>query len=400
MNIAIFSDAYIPIKNGVTTSVVQLKEGLEKRGHNVIVITVDVPDYEEKDPNVYRLPSINASFGSGTDARLGFLFNYLPIIRFLKKKKIDIIHTHTEFTIALYGKRAAKKLKLPLVQSTHTMWEEYRHYILNGKIFTRSMVRKMMSTFMKNAYCLVCPSIKAEKYYKGLLPNISTVVINNGIDVDKFKSSTITENEIVSMRKTFDFKKNEKILLFVGRIGNEKRVLELFSIVVPILKENTQIKMIFVGAGPLVDHIADSAKRLGIEKQVVFTGFVNWDLVYRLYSISDLFVTASLSEVQPMTLIEASMCGMPIIVRRDDSYLDLVHDGKNGYIVDSDEEMAAKIRSLIYDDEKLKEFSEYSLKNSSKFTAENHVIRMEKFYQEVLKTYPNKFDCQSFMEKN
>ena len=375
MNIAIFSDAYIPIKNGVTTSVVQLKEGLEKRGHNVIVITVDVPDYEEKDPNVYRLPSINASFGSGTDARLGFLFNYLPIIRFLKKKKIDIIHTHT-------------------------MWEEYRHYILNGKIFTRGMVRKMMSTFMKNAYCLVCPSIKAEKYYKGLLPNISTVVINNGIDVDKFKSSTITENEIVSMRKTFDFKKNEKILLFVGRIGNEKRVLELFSIVVPILKENTQIKMIFVGAGPLVDHIADSAKRLGIEKQVVFTGFVNWDLVYRLYSISDLFVTASLSEVQPMTLIEASMCGMPIIVRRDDSYLDLVHDGKNGYIVDSDEEMAAKIRSLIYDDEKLKEFSEYSLKNSSKFTAENHVIRMEKFYQEVLKTYPNKFDCQSFMEKN
>lgn len=399
MNIAIFSDAYIPVKNGVTTSVVQLKEGLEKRGHNVIVITVDVPDYEEKDPNVYRLPSINASFGSGTDARLGFLFNYLPIIRFLKKKKIDIIHTHTEFTIALYGKRAAKKLKLPLVQSTHTMWEEYRHYILNGKIFTRGMVRKMMSTFMKNAYCLVCPSIKAEKYYKGLLPTISTVVINNGIDVDKFKSSVITESEIASLRKTFDFKKNEKILLFVGRIGNEKRVLELFNIVVPILKENNQIKMIFTGAGPLTEHISDSAERLGIEKQVIFTGFVNWDLVYRLYSISDLFVTASLSEVQPMTLIEASMCGLPMIVRRDDSYLDLVHDGKNGYVVDSDEEMTSKIRSLIYDNEKLKRFSEYSLQNSSKFTAENHVARMEKFYQEVLKTYPNKFDSKSFMEK-
>lgn len=399
MNIAIFSDAYIPVKNGVTTSVVQLKEGLEKRGHNVIVITVDVPDYEEKDPNVYRLPSINASFGSGTDARLGFLFNYLPIIRFLKKKKIDIIHTHTEFTIALYGKKAAKKLKLPLVQSTHTMWEEYRHYILNGKIFTRGMVRKMMSTFMKNAYCLVCPSIKAEKYYKGLLPSISTVVINNGIDVDKFKSSVITEGEIASLRKTFDFKKTDKILLFVGRIGNEKRVLELFNIVVPILKENSQIKMIFTGVGPLTEQISDIAKRLKIEKQVIFTGFVNWDLVYRLYSISDLFVTASLSEVQPMTLIEASMCGLPMIVRRDDSYLDLVHDGKNGYVVDSDEEMTVKIHSLIYDDEKLKRFSEYSLRNSSKFTAENHVKRMEKFYQEVLKTFPNKFDGKSFMEK-
>jgi 1,2-diacylglycerol 3-alpha-glucosyltransferase len=252
---------------------------------------------------------------------------------------------------------------------------------------------------MKNAYCLVCPSIKAEKYYKGLLPNISTVVINNGIDVNNFKSSVITESEIVSLRKTFDFNKNEKILLFVGRIGNEKRVLELFNIVVPILKEDNHIKMIFTGAGPLVDHISDSAKRLGLEKQVVFTGFVNWDLVYRLYSISDLFITASLSEVQPMTLIEASMCGMPMIVRRDDSYLDLVHNGKNGYIVDSDEEMTAKIKSLIHDDKKLKEFSEYSLKNSSKFTAENHVARMEKFYQEVLKSYPNKFDCKSFSQK-
>ena len=398
MNIAIFTDSYIPIKNGVTTSVVQLKEGLEKKGHNVIVITVDVPAYEEKDPNVYRLPSINASFGSGTDARLGFLFNYLPIIRFLKKKKIDIIHTHTEFSVGLYGKKAAKKLKLPWVHSTHTMWEEYRHYILNGKIFTRGMVRKMMSTFMKNATCLVSPSIKAEKYYKSLLPNISTVVINNGIDVDKFKSSVITENEIVALRKTFGFKKNEKILLFVGRIGNEKRVLELFNIVVPILKENSQIKMIFTGAGPLTEHIADSAARLGLDKQVVFTGFVNWDLVYRLYSISDLFITASLSEVQPMTMIEASMCGLPMIVRRDDSYLDLVHDGKNGYIVDSDEEMTAKIRTLISDDEKLKRFSEYSFENSAKFTAENHVARMEKFYMEVLKNHPGKFSGKELIE--
>ena len=398
MNIAIFTDAYIPIKNGVTTSVVQLKEGLEKKGHNVIVITVDVPAYEEKDPNVYRLPSINASFGSGTDARLGFLFNYLPIIRFLKKKKIDIIHTHTEFSVGLYGKKAAKKLKLPWVHSTHTMWEEYRHYILNGKIFTRGMVRKMMSTFMKNATCLVSPSIKAEKYYKSLLPNIPTVVINNGIDVDKFKSSIITENEIVALRKTFGFKKNEKILLFVGRIGNEKRVLELFNIVVPILKENSQVKMIFTGAGPLTEHIADSAARLGLDKQVVFTGFVNWDLVYRLYSISDLFITASLSEVQPMTMIEASMCGLPMIVRRDDSYLDLVHDGKNGYIVDSDEEMTAKIRTLISDEEKLKRFSEYSFENSAKFTAENHVARMEKFYMEVLKNHPGKFSGKELIE--
>lgn len=392
MNIAIFTDSYIPIKNGVTTSVMQLKEGLEEKGHSVIIITVDVPNYEEKDINIYRLPSIGASFGSGTDARLSFLFNQRPIIRFLKKKKIELIHTHTEFTIAHYGKMAAKKLKLPWVHTTHTMWEEYRHYLLNGKVLTRGMVRKMMASYMKEAYCLINPSIKAQNYYKELLPQNPSFVINNGIDVAKFKSSVITDNEIIRLRKTFGIKKNDKIIIFVGRIGKEKRVVELFHLILPILRENNQVKMVFTGTGPQLDQLMNKTKEINLGKQIIFTGFVNWELVYRLYSLANLFVTASLSEVQPMTLIEATMCGLPIITRRDESYFDLVIDDKNGFMENSDEKMTERINELIHDDEKLKEFSSYSLKISSKFTAENHVSKMEKLYTAVIKTYPNRFD--------
>ena len=389
MNIVIFSDCYIPIKNGVVTSILQLKEGLEREGHQVIVITVEVPNYCEKDKNIFRLSSIK--FGHGTEQRFAF-FNIGAINRFLKKKNIDIIHTHTEFAVGYCGKWVAKKLKIPHVHTTHTMWEEYRHYILNGKILTSKMIRKIVKTYLKGTDLIVAPSIKAKKYFKELVPNIPVQIIHNGIDMHKFKSSRIKKNEILQLRKEFGLKKDDKIIIFVGRIGKEKRVLELFNAVVPIVKENSRIKMIIVGEGPDLKELIKRATELFLQKEIIFTGFVNWALVYRLYSIANVFVTASLSEVHPMTLIEASMCNLPIIARKDESYMDLVQDGNNGYIVENDSEITIKLRELLQDEEKLDSFSKASYYISQTYTAGAHVNKVENLYKKIIELYPNRLD--------
>ena len=387
MNIAIFSDCFVPIKNGVVTSILQLKEGLENKGHKVLIITSDVPNYTDKDKNIYRLPSVKA--GLGTEQRFAF-FNQGPINRFLKKKNIEIIHTHTEFSIGYSGKWAAKKLKIPHVHTTHTMWEEYNHYILNGRLVSKKMVRNILKTFLKNTDAFICPSIKAKKYYHELLPNIPTVIIHNGIDILKFKSSHNSKAEIMQLRKEFGLKKSDKIIIFVGRIGKEKRILELFNSVLPLLKNDSHIKMIFVGEGPALKELIKLSTAYYLYKQCVFTGFVNWELINRLYSIANIFVTASLSEVQPMTLIEASMCGLPIIARNDESYLDLVQNNKNGYLVNSDEEITIKLNELLNNKEKLKEFSKMSLIISQSYTAENHSKKIEEFYKKTIELYPDK----------
>ena len=390
MNIAIFTDSYVPIKNGVVTSVLQLKEGLLNRGHKVIIITVDVPYYEEKDNAVFRLPSIKAGLGKGTEFRLGIV-NQGAVNHFLKKKNIQLIHTHSEFSIGYCGKIAAKKLKIPHVHTTHTMWEEYTHYLMNGKLISKQLARKILRNYLKNVYAIIAPSVKAKNYYKQIVPNIPISIIQNGIDVIKFKSSPITENEIVLLRKEFGLKKGDKLIIFVGRIGKEKRVSELFDCVVPILKSSDNVKMIFVGDGPQLLELKRKAIELNLKKEFVFTGFVNWELVYRLYSISDLFVTCSLSEVHPMTLIEASMCGLSIIARYDESYLDLVLDGINGYLVEDESQMANKIKLLLEDNELLQKFKDSSQEISKRFTSENHVDRIEKLYEEILNSYPDKF---------
>ncbi len=389
MNIALFTDCYTPIKNGVVTSIQQLKEGLEQKGHKVIVITVEVPGFSEKDQMVFRLPSFRAQLGKGTEQRVG-LFNQSAINRYLKKENIDIIHTHTEFMIGYSGKWAARKLKVPHIHTTHTMWEEYRHYILNGKLISKGMARGIIKNFLKGVNLIISPSIKAKKYYKDLISKIPVKIVNNGINMQKFKSCPITNAEIMELRKEFKLKKSDKILIFVGRIGREKRVMELLNTIIPLIKKRNDLKMLFVGDGPLFDDLNKRALETGVAGSVIFTGFVNWEMVHTLYSISNMFVTGSLSEVQPMTLIEAAMCSLPLIARRDDSYLDLIKDGENGFLVDTDEEIAAKVEYLINNEEILARYSSASFIKSQSFTAQHHVNNAERVYEKAIEYYPDK----------
>ena len=388
MNIAIFADAYLPVKNGVVTSISQLRDGLEKKGHKVMIITVEVPNYIENDNNIYRLPSIKAGLGTEQPFRLGF-FLWGPVIRFLKKKDVDIIHTHSEFTLGLTGKTAAKKLKVPHIHTMHTMWEEYSHYILNGKLLTSGMIRRILKSFMKNAAVIVAPSIKAKNYCRKILPDIPVKVIHNGIDEYKFKSSVIRKNEIDSLRREFGIKTTDKLMIFVGRMGREKRVIELFDAIVPVIKSRPDVKMIYVGDGPQLKDLIKKAAELKMDKDFIFTGFVNWELVYRLYSIANIFVTASLSEVHPMTLIEATMCGLSVVARRDDSNGDMVFNDRNGYLVESESEMTEKLVKMINDNSMLQNFSHESLLISKNFTAETHVENMERLYKRVIELYPD-----------
>jgi Glycosyltransferase len=387
MNIAIFTDCYYPIKNGVVTSVLQLKEGLERKGHGVFVVTTQVRGYEEKDINVLRVPSF--PIGLGTELVFG-LVNQKRINKLVKDYNIQIIHTHTEFSLGISGKLAARKFHLPHVHTTHTMWEEYRHYILKGMALRPKTIRKILKLFLKNSYAIVCPSLKAKKYYESLGLNMPIQIIHNGIDRSRFRGKLFTHYDITKKRKEWNIKASDTVIIFVGRIAQEKRVLELFDAVLPILKNDLNVKMIFVGNGPCLPQLKIRSKNLNnIRNQCIFTGYVTWDTVYELYSISDLFVTASLSEAHPMTLIEAVTCSLPVIARKDESYTDLVQNEVNGFLVDTDSQLTKKIYEIISNKNILQKFANESLRISQLFAVENHVNKMEILYKKILASYPS-----------
>lgn len=381
MNVGIFTDCYTPTKNGVVTSILQSKEGLEQRGHKVIVLTVDTPRFKENDPAVYRFPSI--PFNSDIDIRLG-LANQARVNRIVRGEHIDIIHTHTEFSMGWAAKRAARAFGLPLVHTAHTLYEAYRHYLFWGRYLPAWMIRRWFSLFLRNYSVLICPSLKAQNYFTSFVPHLKSVVIGNGLCKARFKPGLLTRPEITQTRQALGIQPGDRVILYVGRLAEEKRALELLGALTPLLQKYPSYKLLFVGRGPCYQQMIKEACRNNVCGQTVFTGYVAWEHMYKLYSSANVFATASLSENHPMTLIEASICGLPIVARRDDSYVDLIRDDYNGYLVDTDAGIAARLSEVLSDQPKLSRLSENSLRLSDKFSAETHVEKLESLYQHIL----------------
>ncbi|MCR5290813.1 MAG: glycosyltransferase [Treponema sp.] len=391
MNIALFSDSYLPTKSGIVTVVIQLRKILTEMGHHVVIVTVgshESEQNEEKDPDVLRVYSIPSPLGE--NQYIGFPHKK-KVIEFLKKNKIEIIHSHTEFYIAHAAKQAGKALHIPVIASTHTMWEDfYKFYLPMGKIIPVRLVRKIVWRVYKKFYAFINVSEKAHDYFKEpfMLPNTPSAVIPNAIDTKAFLSRKCSDEDLENIRKSWGIESNEQLLLFVGRVVEEKRVEELFNICVKVLRQRENVKVMFVGSGGAIYDLEKTTRKLGLEHRIIFTGFVNWENLSRYYGIGSIFVTASLSEMHSMTALEALLSHLPIVCRKDESFFDTVYQGQNGYMADTDEELENYIIELLDDPEKQKQFGEKSYEISKNFSMKTHGRRTLEFYKAVLKYYP------------
>ncbi len=400
MTIALFSDSYLPTKSGVVTVVVQLQEQLRKLGHRVILVTVETTnEYETYDPDIYRVHSV--ALGLGTDQYVGIPAMH-PLIHFLRDAGVQLIHCHTEFGIGKAGLRAAHILKIPAICTTHTMWTDfYKYYLTFGNLISPKIINGIMKKYYGKFDSLIGVSTKARNYFKqpGMLPQMPSIIIPNAIDKEKFQKQHISEEQKKALRQSYGIKDDEIMMLFVGRIGEEKRVFELLQVCQNVIKKNSRIKMIFVGNGPAFEEIKTKAQEQISEKTVIFPGFIEWTKVSEYYESADIFVTASLSEMHSMTILEAQLSGLPIVVRRDESYLDSVFNDENGYLTDSEEEMEKRILELADDREKRLAFGKRSLEITKRFTIETHIKKTLKVYEEVMKAYPDKIDDIKVMKE-
>ena len=375
-------------------------EQLKKLGHRVILVTVETTDeYETYDPDIYRVHSV--ALGLGTDQFVGIPAMH-PLIHFLKDAGVELIHCHTEFGIGKAGLRAAHVLKIPAICTTHTMWTDfYKYYLSFGKIISPKIINGIMKKYYGKFDSLIGVSTKARNYFKqeGMLPNMPSVIIPNAIDKEKFQKVHISQEQKLALRKSYNINPDDIMLLFVGRIGEEKRVFELLKVCQNLSKKNKKIKMVFVGNGPAYEDMLKKASAEIASKQIIFTGFIEWTKVSEYYESADIFVTTSLSEMHSMTILEAQLSGLPIIVRRDESYLDSVFEGENGYLTDTEEEMEEKILELAADSDKRKRFGERSLEITKRFTIEAHIKKTLKVYEEVMKAYPGKINDIEVMKE-
>lgn len=400
MTIALFSDSYLPTKSGVVTVVLQLREQLIKLGHKVLLITVETTEeFHSDDPLVYQVHS--KPLGMGTDQFISLPF--IPnLVKFLKKNNVELIHCHTEFGIGNAAVICAKTLKIPAICTTHTMWTEfYKHYIPMAKFISPNVIQKTMKIFYKRFNALIAVSSKARNLTKSkkMLPKMPSVIIPNAIDDSKFVQKHLTAQEKQEIRSKYGIKNTDVLLLFLGRLAEEKRVFELLTICKNVVKKCGNCKVMFVGNGPAYIGMTNICTKEISEGKIIFTGFVEWEKVHNFYESADIFITASLSEMHSMTILEAELSSLPIVTRKDDSYIDSIFDNENGYLCNTDEEMEEKIIQLISDEVKRKKFGKKSLEITKNFTIEKYMQRTLFVYDEVIKKYPKKVNDFDVMER-
>ncbi|WP_205015671.1 glycosyltransferase family 4 protein [Streptococcus porcinus] len=351
MRIGLFTDTYFPQVSGVATSIRSLKDELEKEGHEVYVFTTTDRNVKRfEDPTIIRLPSV--PFVSFTDRRVvyrGLISSY----KIAKQYNLDIIHTQTEFSLGLLGKMVAKALRIPIIHTYHTQYEDYVTYIANGKLIRPSMVKPILKSFLKEVDGLICPSPIVSNLIDEYQIAIPKRVIPTGIELEKYLCNDISDDDIRDLKEQLQIEEDETILLSLSRISSEKNIQAIIKQMPDILSGNSKVKLLIVGDGPYLDDLKEMASTLGVDANVIFTGMIPHDKVSHYYKACDFFISASTSETQGLTYIESLACGKPIIAHGNPYLDELISDKMFGTLYYHESDLADAVLDAILETPKM-----------------------------------------------
>lgn len=380
MNIGIFTDSYFPQLSGVATSIKTLKDALEKQGHNVFIFTTTDPHIKKGtvEANIFRFSSV--PFISFTDRRVAFR-GFFEATKVAREVKLDIVHTQTEFALGMIGKYVAHQLKIPAIHTYHTMYEDYLHYVLNGHLLRPYHVKQFTNAYLKNMDGVIAPSKRVEALLKRYRVNIPMRVIPTGVDIN-----SLNKPETVDVRKELDIPDDVPVLLTLSRVAEEKKIDRILNAMPEILDEFPQTRLVIAGDGPDMEVLQEQVERLTLEDSVIFTGDIPHDDVGSYYKMADLFVSASDTETQGLTYIEALASGTRCVVYDTDYTEHVFDDEEFGKVFNGPGEMLNEILFYLRKGRKQIPHDKLAAK-MDQISAQKFASSVYQFYQDTISNY-------------
>ncbi len=377
MKILITSDWYSPAVNGVVTSVKNLRRGLEALGHEVRVLTLSQTTRSWEKDGVTYLGSVAAGLiYPGARLRTALAGGW---VRELVAWGPDVVHSQCEFSTFFLARRIAEELEIPLVHTYHTVYEDYTHYFSPSVRFGKKAVTVFSRWVAGQTDCLIAPTGKVRLLLKNYGVEKPVFVVPSGIDLRRFGREPDPWRMAV-LRASLDIPQDRLVLVSVGRLAAEKNIDELLRIRAAM--GGGAVTLLLVGDGPDRSRLEGVAAALGLSApDVVFAGMVPPEQVADWYQLGDLFVSASTSETQGLTYVEALAAGVPALCQMDPCLANVIRDGENGWQYRDAADFQKKLDSFLAQPHRRKQLSEHARRSAQAFSAERFAESVETVYQ-------------------
>ncbi|MCI8690892.1 MAG: glycosyltransferase family 4 protein [Oscillibacter sp.] len=380
MKILITSDWYIPAVNGVVTSVKNLRQELERRGHEVRILTLSQTTRSGERDGVTYLGSVAAGLiypGARLRTALGGKW-----VRDLVEWGPDVVHSQCEFSTFFLARRIAEELDIPLIHTYHTVYEDYTHYFSPSVHFGKKAAAIFTRWVARHTDCLIAPTGKVRMLLQNYQVERPVFVVPSGIDLDRFRSEPDPLRTAV-LKASLNIPQEHTVLVFVGRLAEEKNLSELLRFRANLGPGG--VTLLLVGDGPDRQRLEAEAAALGLETpDVVFAGMVAAEQIADWYQLGDLFVNASTSETQGLTYAEALAAGVPVLCRADPCLVGVVREGENGWQYRGEADFRRKLDNFLAHPHRREQISRQARQSAEEYSAKRFAERVEAIYLEQI----------------
>lgn len=385
MHIALYSDTFEPQVNGVAVVVENIGRELVRQGHRVTICTVSAPGHpvtmpKRIHPEPYRvIRHASASWPKYKVHRVS-LPTILGSTWWITQDRPDVIHGHTPLMLGLEAAGVSKVHKLPLVWTAHTFFIDYAKHLGLLKRGMVSFVEHIEPWLYNRGDIVTIPSKALADDLLRRKVHRPIVLLENPVEIERFSASA-------SLREAgrHRFGLTSKTLLYFGRLSYEKNLDTVMDAVAPVLLRHKDWKLLIVGDGPNRTDLEQHTKKLAIDSQAVFTGMLKGQALVEAAGAADIFVTGSLTENQPISVIEAQAAGLPVVAYAARGIPEIVVDQKSGILLEPGhaEAFGLAVEKLLSDDASRKSMSAFSRDAMKRFEAAVVVKRLVTFYEEL-----------------
>jgi len=382
MRVALFTECYHPIVNGVVVSVATFARELSRQGHDVHIYAPAYFGYQDAEPNVHRLRSLPRPTSAMYPLAIPFGTAFLD--ESFTRYPPDIVHANHPFLTGREARRLARRLRKPLIFTYHTIIRAYAHYVPCYVPVPRPLVRRLAvwvsREFSNSAHCVVVPTRATADLLRGYGVTQRLEIIPTGIDLQEIAS--VPRRPV---RARYSIPEEARLVCYSGRIAREKGLDVLLHAFRSVREEMPETYLLLVGGGPWTKACRRLVERLELSDRVRITGFLGRPEVFDCLAEADAFAFPSVTDTQGLVVLEAMALNCPAVAVQSGAVADVLRHDVDGLVVPpTAEDLAAGIIRLLHSPDLRRRLAGQARQRAEEFSASKMARRLAEVYESLL----------------